>query len=856
MKKFSAFPDGNSFVKFNNSLNRLIIANSEGLIKIFNIGDSESEPISIDILDNLTSFTCHDDKNLVLTSTEGKLELVDLSTNISKGVLYRSELPLRDTVFINQGNRILCGGDENKLIIVDFQPGEEEEDNKVTNITLPDQLLNISYNYAGELASISLSNGDVQIYSVVNEQPNLLHTIRNILPKKIHVSMDKVDFNEEHHDELLSTTTEWSRNGQYLLVPTVDNQIHIYDRQDWNKVIKTFNNDSGRIIDFKLLSLGKLAILSLNVFKVFDFDSGKLIHEDDFDFDEDAYPLNLDWKDGTLFIGSTNGESLQLDNIILKSKEHTDVLTSLFVSDAEDEDNERLDDENDTDALLRKSDDEEQDIDDLENDDFGHSKKRRIKLHEEDDLVIDEEDDNFGFEDAGISRNGHGNGNGFRVNGHKRFKASSPSVVAIASKIKPYSPGSTPFENKGASIDRRYLTMNNIGYAWIVQNKEGGNTTSTNNNSITVSFFDRSLHSEYHFTDFHNFDLASMNQRGILLGSSESGLIYYRSHNEGTNDQWERKLPLLSGEYITSICITDMKSANDTIIVGTSLGYLRFFNQFGVCINIMKILPIVALIASTTNNLFMINQVSYNVYSYLIIDINQDYKYIQHNSQMPLKDKIPLIKGIFFNEFNDPCIVGGEDDTLLVLQSWRDSLNAKWIPILNCQLVISEYESNDNKKNWKCWPLGLFNDKLNCLILKNSNQYPGFPLPLPIELDIELPIKLNHEEDEAEENFLRSLTMGKLMTDSLNDELNVDIEEDEIMERLNQYSILFDKSLLKLFGEACKESKLGKAFSIARLIKTDKALLAASRISERMEFLNLATKIGQLRELLIDIDSD
>ena len=47
--------------------------------------------------------------------------------------------------------------------------------------------------------------------------------------------------------------------------------------------------------------------------------------------------------------------------------------------------------------------------------------------------------------------------------------------------------------------------------------------------------------------------------------------------------------------------------------------------------------------------------------------------------------------------------------------------------------------------------------------------------------------------------------MGKLITDSLNDELNVDVEEDEVMERLNQYSILFDKSLLKLFGKLVKK---------------------------------------------------
>ena len=53
-------------------------------------------------LDNLTSLSSYEDKSIVLTTTEGKLELIDLSTNTSKGVLYRSELPLRDTVFINQ----------------------------------------------------------------------------------------------------------------------------------------------------------------------------------------------------------------------------------------------------------------------------------------------------------------------------------------------------------------------------------------------------------------------------------------------------------------------------------------------------------------------------------------------------------------------------------------------------------------------------------------------------------------------------------------------------------------------------------------------------------------------------------
>ena len=92
------------------------------------------------------------------------------------------------------------------MVIVDLQTtGEEDSNNKVSTISLPDQVVNISYNTSGELSAISLSNGNVQIYSVVNEQPNLIYTINSVIPTKIHTSMDKVDYNDEHHDELFST---------------------------------------------------------------------------------------------------------------------------------------------------------------------------------------------------------------------------------------------------------------------------------------------------------------------------------------------------------------------------------------------------------------------------------------------------------------------------------------------------------------------------------------------------------------------------------------------------------------------------------------------------------------------------
>lgn len=836
--RINAFLDGNTFVHYSTSKEKLIIGNSTGLLKVFDVTQPDLEPISIDINENITSLANYNDR-LVLTNTAGNLELVNLSKNEYLGSLYRSELPLRDSIFINEGKRILSGGDDNKLIIIDLENG-----NKITTVSLPDQLLNISYNDTGELLALSLSNEDIQLYSVVNEEPNLIKTFNKRLSSKINTSMDKIDFNDEHSEELISTKTQWTSNGRYLLVP--NESLQVFDRSNWTDPIKSFNIE-GKIIDYDLSPTNKeVGILTEKTLTIFDFNTTKKITQHQIPDLDGNFPLNFVWRDLDIYIGTTLGEVVVFKDII----DETSEINSLFVDEAEEVEG------NDTDDLLHDSDEEVK----------SEFKEPGYKLHVEDSMVIDEDDVTYS------DRKRH-KPNGFTI-----------KSTTITQNHQPYSPGSTPWhlENKDRSTtSRRYLSMTSIGYVWAVKTITHENTIDQQ--SITVSFFDRSVHKDYHFIDYDKYDLCSINDKGILLASSgfqdmksiDNGKIYYRKH-DSEQDAWERKIPLLKNEYITSISITNESKydANAVIIVGTNFGYVRYFNLHGLCINIMKTIPIVSMITSSSGTLFMINQVSNDIYSYSIIEIHQDYKFIQQNVALPLKSsdnsEVPLIKGIFFNEYNDPCLVSGYDDSLMILYAWREPNNSKWIPILNCHHTVTENGSS-NKKNWKCWPLGLYKDHLNCLILKNNNQYPGFPLPLPVEFEIKIPIlvrtdkkkdildELNDEvqtqADDPEENFLRALTMGKLVNNCLNEE-NHDEDNDDIMERLTRYSVLFDRSLLKLFGEACKESRLNKAFSIAKLIKTDKALMAATKISERMQFMNLATKIAKLREELVDLSEE
>lgn len=828
--KITAFPDGNSLVYFCEDGERLVIGNSEGIVKIFDTEEPDLEPQAIDILENLTALA-HHDNSLIISYTSGDLELIDMESNLNKGSIYRSELPLRACAYINGGKRIVCGGDTNKMAIIDM-----ENNRKVTTVSLPEQLLGISYNYTGELLAVSLANSIVQVYSVVNEEPNLIHTFSDILQAKIHMSMDKIDYENEHGEELICTTPQWSSNGKFCLLPTNTDSIVVYDRDNWNEVARKFEGE-GKIVDFKLSpDMSHLAILYKDAsLVVVDFQTTKVLDKKQFDL-EGSLPLNIAWGQNSVTIGSSNGEALNLKDIVKAKK-----ALSLFLDEAEE-----------------SSDDEE-------------PVTNRRAFHEEDSMLIDEdeEDDDFDapkrrFDDEDVKVD---------------YKRSKPNgYVHIAEEtLKPYSPGSTPWSSEinkdaNASADRRYLFMNSIAYAWSVRdiNNDRGQQ------SITVSFFDRSIHKDYHITDFFAFDLCSINATGILLacsGHKDTGniaKIYYRNHDSEL-DSWEKKIPLLKNEFITSVSLTHQADNTEVqedahIVVGTNFGYLRIFNSYGVSLNVMKTLPIVTLISSNNSVVFLVHELGPGMYTYSILDINQDYRFLQQDIHLPIKATAdaPLIKGLFFNEYNDPCLVPGYDDTLMILHSWRETNNSKWIPILNCAGTITEHGSNPNKANWNCWPLGMYRDSMNCLILKNNNSYPGFPLPLPIELEIQLPIRVHSgksSEDEEEpkedpeEEFLRSLTMGKLVSNSLNDE-SIDESNDVIMERLTNYSILFDKSLLKMFAESCKETRLNRALSIARLIKTDKALAAASKISERMQFTNLATKISKLREELVESDGE
>lgn len=184
----------------------------------------------------------------------------------------------------------------------------------------------------------------------------------------------------------------------------------------------------------------------------------------------------------------------------------------------------------------------------------------------------DESDDGFIVDDDGAGYNDGVNGFGKRGNEHlgaynKTDAKRRARGVAWEPQYQPaFQVGSTPWRG-----NRRYLCLNLLGFAWIVD--------QDTHHTVTIEFFDREFQREFHFTDNYSYNKACLSEKGTLFSCDASddhpALIYYRPHETWTNRvDWRISLPL--GESVTSLALSE-----SYIVATTSAEYVRVYTLFG-----------------------------------------------------------------------------------------------------------------------------------------------------------------------------------------------------------------------------------------------------------------------------------
>lgn len=865
---------------------RLVCAvNKNGLTKILRSRDGD-EPEVMDTAKGLSNARCTLQAALVATTFQGDAFTYDLSTNQEK-LLYRSALPLRDLEVVHGGKMCVLGGDELELAVVDFESLQKSV------AKLPEQVSQLSYSFATNLLAVSLIDGTVQFFSLNSPIPQKTRELKDLIWQRTYDDSHKDKLSQSEDSDTLegnlsddedsikdlefcennriSTQVAWHPKGLMFALPCRDYSVKIFNISSYEvaTVLRSPSVANSKIVDLKFDPLTGLYIAAItlnNDLIIWNHKTGNEVYSHHlrehitnmiWNIDKESRNMNLvlgSWSGSIITIQGLNEHFKHSEaQVMTDSESHSKLFVDEEADDDGEEDLERVNDVIDDEGLFTQE-------------DGVDAGKRQYHFEEEDDFIDD--DDGAGYVNAKKYKTTRSVPGQFS-DSKSANDLKGVSALQYSFRYKPFSSGSTPFANQ----NKRYLTMNSIGYVSTVKNSE--------QYSITVSFFDLSRYTEYHFEDLFGFDLCALNETGTLFGQSKTGQIHFRPH-DSIGNTWTKIIPLNQGEIITSLSSTPRK-----VYIGTSYGYIRTFNQFGLPLSVAKMSPVIALTAFESR-VFVIcySPMSGLTYSLFQHRSTHTIKYFQKDNTLPIAiphdisnelTKInPLgIKNVFFSIFGDPCIFAS-DDVLMTLSGWRSPLGSQWIPILDSRMEVWKMSGGRENNEIHVWPLSLNHDTLNCILVKGKIQWPEFPLPLPSEIQLRIPVLVKsqildakrerdnevlRERDEnqemevdgleippimaAEEEYLRSNILYNMLEDTLANDGELYGNEGDILVTLRGN---YDKALLRLFASACSDQNTSQALSIAQELKQDRALDAAMKISERAEMLVLGKKINAIRE--------
>jgi chromosome transmission fidelity protein 4 len=463
-----------------------------------------------------------------------------------------------------------------------------------------------------------------------------------------------------------------------------------------------------------------------------------------------------------------------------------------------------------------------------------------------DAMSEDGDDDGFIEDDDGAGYAEEPNPNGKRsanTTQAPRQKRQATSNIWQPHVHAPFQTGSTPWRG-----NRRYMCLNLVGFVW-TQKQDLHHT-------VTVEFYDRQEHRDFHFTDPYLYDKACLNDKGALFScpssSQHPATIYYRPHETWTaRVDWRIQLPF--DEEVTSMSLSE-----SCIVVTTTAAYTRVYSLYGLPLKVYRQKSTPAVTCASWRDYVLtvgngpVGSDGSTRLLYTIENVKRGETY-QSEDILALPEGVEL-RSVTFSEKGDPCIYDSTG-VLLILQQWRRPGQAKWVPLLDTR-ALKRLEGGRKDENY--WPVAVANDRFYCIILKGGEQYPYFPRPLHSDFEFQIPLAPVGPEDEddkevallrnLEEQYVRNSLQFSLLSDLVENTNATSSQRAAVgvMERE------VDKVLLQLIAAECREGEERgmKALELAALMKdrTGQMLEAAGKVATRFRRDILGDKIRELAE--------
>ncbi|KAF2261619.1 WD40 repeat-like protein [Lojkania enalia] len=831
-----AHAPGSTFLAYTPNGNKLVTVGVDNFCRIYSTG-SDDEPVTIDDCQENNSAIVAGDGFFIAGSEDGVVSRFSLERNNMEEMLVRTNGPVRDLALSPDGNWVAVASDDLTVKVVNTRDMMQIQYLR----DQPGPVKHVAFDNSGSRLTVSCTDGNIYVYSLSSEEPSMI--------KKVDGMIKRLESDAEASSKVL-----WHPDGRAFATPTPTREIQVMSFSDWERQRSFRTKHSADITAAAWSPNGAiLATTSSDLtLRLWDASTQTLLHEYN---DLKATILAMVWHPTENILSYTNNDG----ELFI----HTDIVPSEHAS------------------LLQKS---------LQPAPFFHDpsegragnaqpkltngtkhtlpdRARRAGTPDSlDDIlgsdgISDDGVDDFVVDDDGA---GYANGYGKRTNGHLGAlqNPSSKRRAYSSSSFRPetheaFQPGSTPWRG-----NRRYLCLNLVGFVWTVSQEASHHT-------VTVEFYDREFHRDFHFTDPWLYDKACLNDNGTLFSCQPSGdapaIIYYRPHETWTTrTDWRTELP--RGERVMAIALSE-----SYVVVTTSTNYVRIFTLFGIPLRVyrQKASPTVTCAAwrdyvLTIGNGPIAGDGSCQLL-YTIENVKRDEVY-QSEDIVALTPHSTL-SSVFFSDEGDPFIYDSTG-VLLTLLHWRTPSQARWMPLLDTNL-LSRLSTGQKQESY--WPVAVANRRFHCIILKGQDTHPYFPRPILSEFEFQIPItgppkekseedevmedgdeekgrKANREKERLEHAFLLNSTLYLQLLDTITSSRPSPHQR----QSLSDLEISIDKTLLQMLGQECLagEDRGMKALEIVGLMKDNngKMLELARRVAMRYGREVLGEKIGELAE--------
>lgn len=725
----------------------------------------------------------------------------------------------------------------------------------------PRAVKHVAFDNTGKQLAVSCTDGNIYMYSLEGDEPEIV--------KKVDGMIKSLETDAESSSRVL-----WHPDGRAFATPTALRDVQVMSTSDWERQRAFKTGHTSDITAAAWSPNGALLVTTSSdlALCLWDTKTQKLLKKHD---DVKATILAMAWHPSENILSYTNNEGelfihtnfVHVDDLRILQKSavsapffHDPLEGRAGVAPAP----QKLANGNKTvlpERRPRQRDGTPDSLDDLLGPDFRDNEAEEDGDEEMNDFVID--DDGAGYAAPGI------NGHGKRPNAHisngvePSFKRRATSSALFRPQIhEPFQPGATPWRG-----NRRLLCCSLTGFVETVS-QEGRHHT------VSVKFYDEHTYRNFHFTDVFLYDKACLNGNGTLFacqpnstGDHNTAMIYYRPHETWTaRTDWRTNLP--AGESVTAIALSD-----SYVCVTTSANYVRIYSLFGLPIRVYRQKSSPAVTCAAWRD-YILTIGNGPIQSDLSTQLLYTIENIKHDTIYQDADILALppntqLTSVFFSAEGDPYIYDSSG-VLLTLLGWRNTGQARWVPMLDTKL-LTRLASGGKEESY--WPVGVANDaddsvKFHCMIIKGKEMYPSAPVPHLSEFGFEIPLssaaerkKLSIEDLDIEDDEAPKKNDGKQMEHEqafiLSSTLHAQLQANPNLSAGQQRALAslevgIDRALLQLLGLECLagEDHGMKALEIVSLMRdaNGKMLDLAGKVASRYGRDVLGEKIRELAE--------